>query len=103
MDDFVRVAKTGNLSEGEVMLVVVGDERIALSNIGGSFYAIGDVCTHEEGPLSEGIVEDEEVECPWHGSRFNVKTGEATAGPADEAVPRYAVRVEGDDVLVGPA
>lgn len=102
MDDFVTVAKTCDLSEGEVMLVVVGDERIALSNIGGSFYAIGEVCTHAEGPLSEGIVEDEEVECPWHGSRFNLKTGEATAAPADEAVLRYAVRVEDNDILVGP-
>ncbi len=103
MDDFVSVAKTSDLSEGEVMLVEVGDERIALSRIDGSFYAIGEVCPHAEGPLSEGIVDDAEVECPWHGSRFNLKTGEVTSPPAGEPVARYAVRLQGDDVLVGPA
>ncbi len=103
MDDFVSVAKTSDLSDGEIMLVEVGDERIALSRIDGSFYAIGEVCPHAEGPLSEGAVDDEEVECPWHGSRFNLKTGEVTSPPAGEPVARYAVRLEGDDVLVGPA
>ena len=103
MDEFVSVTKTSDLPEGEIMLVEVGDERILLSNISGSFYAIGEVCPHAEGPLSDGVVEEGEVECPWHGSRFDLKTGEVTALPADEAVPRYAVHIEGDDVLVGPA
>ena len=102
MDEFVKVAKTSDLSEDEIMLVEVGDERILLSNIGGSFYAIGEVCPHAEGPLSDGVVEEGEVECPWHGSRFDLKTGEVTASPADEAVLRYAVRIEEEDVLVGP-
>ena len=103
MDDFVKVAKIADLSEEEIMLVEVGEERIVLSKIDGSFYAIGEVCPHADGPLSEGIVEEGEIECPWHGSRFNLKTGEATAPPADEAVTRYAVRIDGEDVLVGPA
>ena len=103
MEGFVNVAKTTDLSDGEIMLVEVGDERIALSKIDGSFYAIGDECTHAEGPLSDGTVEGEEVECPWHASRFNLKTGEVTSPPAGEAVARYTVRLEGDDVLVGPA
>ncbi len=103
MEDFVKVAKIADLSEEEIMLVEVGEERIVLSKIDGSFYAIGEVCPHADGPLSEGIVEEGEVECPWHGSRFNLKTGEATAPPADEAVTRYAVRIDGEDVLVGPA
>ena len=103
MDDFVRVAKTSDLSDGEIMLVEVGDERIALSRIDGSFHAIGEVCPHAEGPLSDGTVDGDEVECPWHASRFNLKTGEVTSPPAGEAVARYAVRLEGDDVLVGPA
>ena len=60
-------------------------------------------CAYAEGPLSEGIVDDEEVECPWHGIRFNLKTGEVTPPPAGEAVARYVVPLEGADVLVGPA
>jgi nitrite reductase/ring-hydroxylating ferredoxin subunit len=102
MQDFVRVASASDLPEGEMMLVEIGDERIVLSNLGGEFYAIGEVCTHAEGPLAEGYIEGDEVECPWHGSRFNLRTGEATAPPATEAVPRYAVRVEGGDILIGP-
>ncbi len=103
MDQFVKVAGTSDLSDGEMVLVEVGDERILLSKVEGSFYAIGEECTHAEGPLSEGYVEDGEVECPWHGSRFDLKTGENTNPPAAEPLTRYAVRVEGNDILVGPA
>ena len=103
MDDFVKIAKTSDLSEGEMMLAEVEDERILLSKVGGEFYAIGEVCPHAEGPLSEGYVEGEDVECPLHGSLFSLKTGENTGPPAAEGVPRYTVRVEGDDVLVGPS
>ena len=103
MEEFGKVASTADLSDGEVMLVEVGEERILLSNVEGSFYAIAEVCTHAEGPLSEGYVEDGEVECPWHGSRFDLRTGENANPPAAEPLQRYSVRVEGDDVLVGPA
>lgn len=103
MENFNRLAKTSDLPEGEIMLVEVGDERILLSNVGGDFYAIGEVCTHAGGPLSDGTVEGDQVECPWHGSRFNLRTGEVTNRPAREPLPRYAVRLEGDDILVGPA
>ncbi len=103
MDEFVRVASASDLSEGEIMLVEVGEERILLSNVEGTFYAIDEVCGHAEGPLSDGLVEKGEVECPWHGSRFNLKTGENTNPPADEPVIRYVVRVDGEDILVGPA
>ena len=103
MDDFVKVAKTSDVPEGEIMLVEVGEESILLSNVGGEFYAIGEECTHSGGSLSQGYVEGEDVECPLHGSLFNLKTGENTGPPAAEGVPRYSVRVEGDDLLVGPS
>ncbi|MSQ11634.1 MAG: non-heme iron oxygenase ferredoxin subunit [Dehalococcoidia bacterium] len=103
MEGFVKVAKTGDLKRGELKLVEVGDERVLLANVGGQLFAVSEVCPHVEGPLSEGPLEGEEVECPWHGSRFNVKTGEVTQSPATEGLKRFAVRVEGDDVLVGPA
>lgn len=103
MDEFVKVAETSDLSDGEIMLVEVGEERILLSNVEGEFYAIAEECGHSRGPLSEGYVEGDEVECPWHASRFNLRTGENTAPPAQQPLPRYPVRVEGDDILVGPA
>ena len=102
MQEFVKVAKTSDLSPGEIVLVEVGDEPILLSNVDGKFYAIGEVCTHAFGSLSDGEVEGDLVQCPNHASRFNLKTGEVVDGPADEPVPCYSVRLEGDDILVGP-
>ena len=101
MENFTRVAGTSDLADGEIMLVEVDDDRILLSNVEGEFYAIGEVCSHAEGPLSDGLVDGDEVECPWHASRFNLRTGESTSPPADEPVARYQVKIEGDDILVG--
>ena len=67
MEDFVTVAKTSDPSNGKVMLVEVYEERILFSNIEWNFYAIGELCIHVEGPLSDGCVERREVECPLHG------------------------------------
>ena len=103
MDDFVSVAKASDLSDGDMIMVRVGEEEILLANVGGSFFAIGDECPHSGGSLSGGYLEEGEVECPLHGSLFNVKTGENTGPPASENVPRFQVRVEGDDIQVGPA
>ena len=103
MEEFVTVAKTSDLDKGEMMQVDVGDEQILLSNVDGTFYAVNDVCTHAEGSLSDGYLEGVEVECPLHGSRFDVKTGEVLSEPAADPVERYTVRVEGDDILIGPA
>ncbi|MCI0440803.1 MAG: non-heme iron oxygenase ferredoxin subunit [Chloroflexi bacterium] len=103
MNEFVKVASTSDLSDGEMMAVDVGDARILIANVGGSYYALDEVCTHAEGPLSEGFIEGVEVECPWHGSRFDLATGKVTNPPATESLTRYTVRVEGDAIFVGPA
>jgi len=80
--------------------VEIEGKRIALFRVGDRFYAIDDECPHQGASLSEGTVEGEEVECPWHSSRFDLRTGEATGPPADEAVSTYTVRVSGEDVEV---
>ncbi len=103
MGGHVKVATVGDIPPGEAMSVEVGGEEVALFNLDGTYYAIGDVCTHAGGPLSDGELEGEEVECPWHGGRFNVRTGEALAPPASAAVRSYSVKVEGDDILISPA
>ena len=102
MEDFVKVAVTTDLPPGELMLVEVEDERIALANVGGQYYAVTDECTHSGCPLSEGEMEGELLQCSCHGSQFDVRTGEVVSPPADEPLTRYAVRIEGDDILVGP-
>jgi nitrite reductase/ring-hydroxylating ferredoxin subunit len=100
MGKFVKVATKAEISDQSAKLIKIGNKRIALFNLGGQFFAIDDTCSHADGPLSEGEIEGEEVECPWHGSRFNIKTGEVTAEPAGENVGRYNVRVTGDDLEV---
>lgn len=100
MGKFVKVATKSEISESSAKLIEIGNKRIALFNLAGQFFAIDDTCPHADGPLNEGEIEGEEVECPWHGSRFNIKTGEVTAAPAGENVSRYNVRVTGDDLEV---
>ena len=102
MEDFVKVAVTADLPSGGLMLVEVEDERIVLANVEGQYYALTDVCTHAECPLSDGELEGEVLECPCHGSQFDVRTGQVVGPPADEPLTRYAVRIEGIDILVGP-
>ena len=100
--DFVKVAQTGEVSPGQLKLIEVGDERILLVNLDGQYHAVTEVCTHAFAPLSEGDLTGKEVECPLHGSAFDITTGVVTSPPADESLTVYQVRVEGDDILVGP-
>ena len=104
VDSFVKAAKVSDLKPGDMALFESGDERVLLVNVGGQIHAVGEVCPHEECYLSEdGALEGAEVECVCHGSRFNATNGELIEGPSEEGLGRYAVRIEGDDVLVGPA
>ena len=100
--DFTKVARKGELAPGEMKLIELGSERILLVNLEGELFALGEVCPHANGPLSEGWLEGDTVDCPWHGSQFNVRTGAVLSPPSTEGVPSYQVRVEGDDIFVGP-
>ena len=94
--------KTREVKPGTSRRVDVDGHRIAIVRIGDDWYAIGDECSHADWSLSEGEVwEDEcEIECPKHGSTFSLTTGEPQTLPATQPVRVYAVRVDGDDVLV---
>jgi len=98
--NFVAVAKTGDVPDGQIQVFEIGDKRIALCNVGGKFYAIDDVCTHDGGPLDQGVLEGKLVECPRHGAKFDVTDGRAVVLPAVRPVKTYAVEVEGDDVKI---
>ena len=100
---FVKVAQLDDLSPGQMMMVEVGDDRILLANVEGNVHAIEDICSHAYASLSEGDLNGDEVECPLHGSAFNLITGEAMTPPADESVKVYELRIEGQDILLGPA
>jgi len=100
MSEFVRVARTGDVPPGEMIIVEVEGEEIAIANLGGDFVAFQNACTHRAGPLGEGILTGEIVECPFHAGQFNVRTGEVISPPPTEPLRKYAVEVEGDDVKV---
>ncbi len=100
MARFVQVARKSQIPENGAIGVEVEGRLLALINLNGEIFAIDDSCPHEAGPLSEGEIDGEEVTCPWHHSRFNIRTGRVTQDPADEDVATYRVRVVGDAVEV---
>ena len=98
--DFVKVGEVDDIQPSQKKAVQVGDKEIFITNIDGKFYAIGNICTHMGGPLAEGILKGYEIECPWHHSRFDVRTGEVTHPPATEPEPTYEVKIDGKDILI---
>ena len=100
MSNWIRVAPAAGIAPGDYASAEVGDAFVAVFNVGGEFFAIDDVCTHDGGGLAGGAVEDHQVICPRHGARFDVRTGAALTMPAVEPAPTYEVRIENGDVLV---
>jgi 3-phenylpropionate/trans-cinnamate dioxygenase ferredoxin subunit len=100
MSDFVAVAKTDEIEEGIVKVVRAGDAPIGLTVIDGEFFAFADVCTHDDGPVAEGELDEYIIECPRHGAKFDIRTGKVKQLPAVTPIPVYDVKVEGDTVLV---
>jgi len=100
MAQFVKVAGTDEIAAGSIKHVEVNGVGMALFNLEGNYYAIGNDCTHRGGPLAEGYIEGESVTCPWHGGQFNIKSGAAEGAPAVKPVAKYNVRVQGADIEV---
>lgn len=96
----VRVAALADVPQGRGHRIDVAGHRIALFRIDSDIYAIGDRCSHAEASLAEGEVFDGSVECPRHGSEFDLRTGEPGALPATQPVAVYVAEVDGDDVYV---
>ena len=100
MGEFVKAASTSEIAPGQGRLVNIKGKEIVLFNIEGTFFALANACTHEEGPLAEGEVSGYEVTCPWHGASFDIRTGEVLCPPAYDDVARYNVRVTGTVIEV---
>jgi nitrite reductase/ring-hydroxylating ferredoxin subunit len=98
MAKFVKVAMTGELAPGQSKKVEVEGKAIALFNLEEGYHAIDDTCPHRGGPLSTGPVEGQVVTCPWHGSKFDVRSGDVITAPARTGVSSYRVRVSGSDI-----
>lgn len=104
MAEFERVAKIDEIPDGGMRQYIAHGEPVGVYRVGGDVYAINDFCSHEETYLTDGDfeVEDMEVECHLHGSRFDVRDGSVRILPATKPVTAYQVKIEGDVVLVGP-
>lgn len=100
MAEFVKVAEVSDVPDPGKHLVEVEDRLVVLIHAGGQFYCIDDVCTHDGGPLGEGVLDDCTIACPRHGAKFDIRTGAALTMPATEPTIVHQVRVDGNDVLV---
>ena len=99
MADFIKIATVSDVPPGSVKEIAVNGKTLALCNVDGKFYALDNVCLHRGGPLGQGYLDGEKIECPWHGWQYDVKTGAVGKSP-DMKVASYEVKVEGADVLV---
>jgi nitrite reductase/ring-hydroxylating ferredoxin subunit len=99
-EDFVKVAETKDVQASQMVAVNVNGEKVCLSNVNGKYYAIGNVCTRMGGPLGEGKLEEYIVQCPWHGSRFDIRSGEVVRLPAMRPESIYEIKVENNNILI---
>lgn len=100
MREQVKVATCDQLKPGQMLYVSVDGLPIALANVDGAIYAFGDVCRHQGGSLSSGVLRDHVVTCPWHGWAYNVRTGKSVIPPVGLRVPTYEVELRDQDVYV---
>ena len=98
MPEWVKVAGAGDVAEGEINAYMVGNRTVAVANVDGDHQAFDDTCTHQGCSLSEGELDGTIVECPCHGGRYDVMTGEVVGGPPPEPVDVFDV-VEEDGEL----
>ncbi len=100
MSDYVRACPLAQLADESAVHVELDGVPVCLARSDGEVFAVYDVCSHEDVPLSEGEVDDGTVECWLHGSRFDLRSGKPTGLPATRPVPVYPVKIDGDDVYV---
>ena len=89
------------LPSGERLFVDLGDKPIVILNIAGKLFALGDICTHDDGPLGDGMIEGNNIVCPRHGGEFDVRDGKAVQMPAVVDIPAYPVKVVDGMIFVG--
>jgi len=99
--EFHEVANDGDIEEESALQVTVGKTDIAIYRLEGTLYATDDICTHAYASMSDGFIEEGQIECPLHGACFDIKTGKALTAPASIDLKTFPVKVEGGKVLVG--
>ena len=92
--NFVLVAREEDLPVGSRVHYQFEQDSVVLLNVGGEYFCVADLCTHDGGPLGDGDVLDHEIECPRHGARFDLRSGKVTRLPATDPIPTYSVKVK---------
>jgi 3-phenylpropionate/trans-cinnamate dioxygenase ferredoxin subunit len=100
MNDFVKVARVGEVGPGSRKVIDFDTVTVVLFNVNGQHYCIEDVCTHDGGPLADGDLNDHAIACPRHGAEFDVRDGRALTMPAVTPAPTYEVKIKGQDVYI---
>ncbi len=96
----VRIATTEDLPAGKMKGFKAQGKRILVANVGGKYYAIGNICMHLGCTLSEGTLSGERIQCPCHGSTYDIRTGAVLMGPAKNPEPTFKLRVDGEQILL---
>ncbi len=99
--EFYAIGPAAELPPGERLFLAIDEKPVVVFNIAGQYYAIGDVCTHDHGPLGDGELDGYQVACPRHGARFDVRDGRAVRLPAVAPAPVYPVRVVDGQLEIG--
>lgn len=99
--EFVEITPADELPNGERLFVEIEGKPLVIFNIAGQFFSIGDVCSHDDGPVGEGDLEGYNITCPRHGAEFDVRTGQVVSMPAVVDIPAYPVRVVDGMIQVG--
>jgi 3-phenylpropionate/trans-cinnamate dioxygenase ferredoxin subunit len=99
--EFLDIVPASELPNGERLFIEVEGKSIVIFNIAGQFFAIADICTHDDGPLGDGDLEGYNIVCPRHGGEFDVRTGKAVQLPVVVDVPAYPVKVVDGMIQVG--
>jgi 3-phenylpropionate/trans-cinnamate dioxygenase ferredoxin subunit len=100
MSEFVEVAKVADIPDPGKLVVEAADRLVVLFHVGGTFYCLDDLCTHDDGPLGEGRLEGHTIACPRHGAKFDIRDGCALTMPATGPTQAHEVKVDGDSVFV---
>jgi 3-phenylpropionate/trans-cinnamate dioxygenase ferredoxin component len=99
--EYLEIAPASELPNGERIFVEVEGKSLVIFNIADQFFAIGDVCSHDDGPVGDGDIEGYDIVCPRHGGEFDIRTGQAVQMPAVVDIPAYPVKVVGGMIQVG--
>jgi 3-phenylpropionate/trans-cinnamate dioxygenase ferredoxin subunit len=99
--EYISVGSVEELKEGERLFIEIDGKPVVILNISGNYYAVADVCSHDDGPVGEGNLDGYEIICPRHGARFDLRTGKVLAFPAFVDIPVYPIRLVGDKIEIG--